>query len=240
MRFLLVLTWLLISAPIVLAQNVDIEFEALEHDFGQIAELGGPVSHRFVYANKSDRPLVINSVEATCGCTSPAWSRKPVAPGQKGFVDVTFDPRERTGNFMKRVIVKSNAQNDVVELLIMGSVVARETPISAEFPYVMFDLRLKTPTVRIGSVKTGRTVIADIDVINPSRADLLIEPDIDSLPAGISIEAIPNVLKPGEIGKIRTTFDSAKWGNAGFVKAEAPFLINTYRYFLHVRGFVEE
>ncbi|MCQ2249488.1 MAG: DUF1573 domain-containing protein [Bacteroidales bacterium] len=234
----LILLWAM--QTMALAQQADIAFETLEHDFGDIAELGGPVSFRFVYVNKGGKPLLIHSVEATCGCTSPAWSMEPVAPGQKGFVDVTFDPRERTGIFMKRVIVKSNARDQKVELMIKGTVVQRSTPLSAEFPYEMFDLRLKTPTIKTGSVKAGNVVITDIEVINPSRANLLIEPLADSLPAGVSVKAIPEVLRPGEKGLIRTEFDSGKWGARGHVKAEVPILINTYKYDLHLRGFVVE
>ncbi len=227
-------------APMLSAQAPNIAFETLEHDFGQIAELGGPVSFRFVYVNKGARPLLIHQVEATCGCTSPAWSMEPVAPGQKGFVDVTFDPRERTGSFSKRVIVKSNAADAEVVLMIKGAVVQRETPLTAEYPYAMYDLRLKTPTIKIGSVRPGASVQADIEVINPSRANLLIEPDTDSLPPGLAIEPIPAVLAPGQKGVIRARFNASGYGAMGFVKAEVPILINTYRYHLHLRGFVAE
>lgn len=231
----------MLAAPLSLAaQGAHITFDVLEHDFGEIAELGGPATFKFIYVNSGVKPLVINTVETSCGCTSPSWSKKPLMPGQKGFVEVDFDPRERFGSFLKRITVKSNATEGDVYLYISGTVSDRLTSVSSEFPYVMFDLRLKTPTVRIGSVKVGRKSVTDIEVINPSRADLLIEPDADSLPPYIKIEALPSVLAPGEKGIIRTIFDSQGFGSLGFVKMEAPILINTYRYHLMIRGFVVE
>ena len=90
------------------AQAQTLSFETEEYDFGDIAELGGAASYRFVYTNTGHKPLIINSVHTSCGCTSPAWSSEPVLPQSQGFVDVTFDPRNRQGGFTKSIIVKSN------------------------------------------------------------------------------------------------------------------------------------
>lgn len=45
-------------------------FDTLEHDFGTIIE-GERVVCYFDYENGGDKDLIITSVEATCGCTTP-------------------------------------------------------------------------------------------------------------------------------------------------------------------------
>lgn len=237
-RLIYILLIILCLPAGVAAQNAEITFETMEYNFGDIPELGGPATFRFVYTNTGKKPLAISSVQTTCGCTSPAWSQEPVLPGKKGFIDVTFDPRDRTGSFSKRIIVGSNAATPEVTLYISGAVVPRPSPISKEYPYTMFDLRLKTPTIKLGKIQQNQTATNDIEVINPSKASLLIEPETDSLPPYIEIEALPSILKPGEKGIIRTRFNAGKYGQDGFVKIDVPILVNTYRYQLHFRGFV--
>ena len=70
-------------------------------DFGTIREEQGRVSHTFTGENRSERPVVILDVVTSCGCTVPQFSRKPVLPGEKTQITVTFDPANRPGTFSK-------------------------------------------------------------------------------------------------------------------------------------------
>lgn len=56
------------------------------HSFGAFDEDLGNVTTYFKVVNTGDKPLNILSVRASCGCTSPSYSRKPVAPGDTGQV----------------------------------------------------------------------------------------------------------------------------------------------------------
>ena len=40
-------------------------------NFGRIEELDGPVSHTFTFTNTSKKPVVIEDVSVSCGCTTP-------------------------------------------------------------------------------------------------------------------------------------------------------------------------
>ena len=101
-----------------------IEFtEPKSHDFGIIAENGGPVSHEFEFTNTGDKPLVIISATASCGCTRPKYPQQPVKPGQKAKIKVTYLPAGRPGEFSKTVKVKTNAPKQKrVNLKITGTV----------------------------------------------------------------------------------------------------------------------
>ncbi len=107
----------------VMAQQADIQFEKTTHDFGEVAEQGGKVSYRFVVTNTGQGPLIISQVNASCGCTTPGWTKEPIAPGEKGFIMAEYDPRNRPGNFQKSLTVISNTTQPTNVLYIKGNVV---------------------------------------------------------------------------------------------------------------------
>jgi hypothetical protein len=90
-------------------------------DFGKI-QLNKPVTHEFRFTNTGDAPLVISSVQASCGCTVAEYSKDPIAPGAQGFVKATYNAA-KVGVFTKSVTVNANAENNVVQLSIKGEVV---------------------------------------------------------------------------------------------------------------------
>jgi hypothetical protein len=138
MKKLLFLVFMLISLH-VMAQQGAITFEKTTHDFGEIGEQGGKVNYKFVFTNTGQGPLIISQVNASCGCTTPAWSKEPIAPGEQGFIMAEYDPRNRPGNFQKSLSVVSNAPQPTNVLYIKGTVVegelARaESPAPAAIP----------------------------------------------------------------------------------------------------------
>jgi len=108
---LLVLTLLLVC-NLSYTQSPKINFLNYEHDFGEIEEDGGSVSHTFEFANEGTSPLVILSVKPSCGCTTPNWSKDPIKPGGKGFIIAQYDPKGRPGVFRKSLAVFSNSESN--------------------------------------------------------------------------------------------------------------------------------
>ena len=85
-----------------------IEFEKTTYDFGTIKEEDGKKTGRFEFTNVGDSTLELKSVRASCGCTATNYTKTPVAPGEKGFIDATYDPRNRPGSFSKTVRITTN------------------------------------------------------------------------------------------------------------------------------------
>ncbi|MGN0214162.1 MAG: DUF1573 domain-containing protein [Muribaculaceae bacterium] len=102
------------------------------HDFGYIKEENGAVSHQFEFENVGDEPLIIVSAYASCGCTRPEFPTKPIKPGKKGKIKVTFSPIGRPGPFRKEVRVKTNGKYKSYILHIEGSVIPKESKDSKE------------------------------------------------------------------------------------------------------------
>jgi Protein of unknown function (DUF1573). len=103
-------------------QKAIISVDNTSHDFGVIKEADGKVSHTFKITNTGDAPLVITRVIASCGCTTPEWTKEPIAPGKTGEVKITYDPKDRPGPFTKSISVYSNGKTGSYILTIRGDV----------------------------------------------------------------------------------------------------------------------
>jgi len=113
----------LVFSLVAMSQKAAINFEVKEHDFGKILEKNGPVTHVFEFTNKGNAPLVVNRVQASCGCTTPVWTKEPIEPGKKGIVTVTYNPAGRPNAFTKAITVYTNGSQEQVVLIIRGEVI---------------------------------------------------------------------------------------------------------------------
>ena len=98
-----------------------IRFETTEYDFGKILQ-GEQVSHTFKFKNVGNAPLIISSIEKTCGCTTPDFSSKPIKPGESGKITITYDSKGHKGFQNKRLIVKANTNPSETILRIKAQV----------------------------------------------------------------------------------------------------------------------
>ena len=49
------------------------------------------VTYAFRFRNVTDAPLVVDNVRVGCGCTATEWQDSPIAPGEEGTINVTYD-----------------------------------------------------------------------------------------------------------------------------------------------------
>ena len=100
-------------------------FPVKSHDFGTIQEEKGPVTCTFEFTNTGNKPLLIIDATASCGCTRPEYPSKPIKPGKKGKIKVTYSPIGRPGAFKKTVKVKTNGKERNTTLRIEGTVIPK-------------------------------------------------------------------------------------------------------------------
>ena len=96
-------------------------FKITTHSFGKIKQ-HVPASTEFSFINNGDKPLIIETATAECGCTTPDYPKTPIQKGKSGVIKVTYNA-ENPGTFTKRVTVKfANIATPVI-LTIEGEVV---------------------------------------------------------------------------------------------------------------------
>lgn len=127
-----------VAAP-VLAPNQKIvtdgavlTFTENKFDFGVIPE-GEVVKHTFKFRNTGNQPLVIAEVRVTCGCTTPDWTKTPVAPGQTGFVTTQFNSTGKPGQNQKVVTVVSNSVTGNTHITFLANVARKQASPAATF-----------------------------------------------------------------------------------------------------------
>ncbi|WP_126970625.1 DUF1573 domain-containing protein [Gynurincola endophyticus] len=94
-------------------------FRNSEVDFGKIPQ-HKPVTHDFWLVNHSKQPILIENVMASCGCTTPEYSKAPVQAGDSTLVRVGFNAAA-AGEFNRGINIQLN--NSQVEQITVSGVV---------------------------------------------------------------------------------------------------------------------
>ena len=106
-------------------KRTTIQYIATEYDFGQVRE-GEKVKHTYEFKNTGDADLLLQNVTASCGCTTPDYSKKPVRPGKKGRIEVVFNTKGRPGQQRKTVRVVTNTEPSTTVLSFTCEVLPAE------------------------------------------------------------------------------------------------------------------
>jgi Protein of unknown function (DUF1573) len=111
MKKLTFLFFFLFSVAAAMAQTSatppePLQFKEVEYDFGSVPQ-GKPVYHFFEIKNTGSKPITLNDVHASCGCTTPEWSKDPIAPGATAKIKVGFNAASE-GAFEKFISIQYN------------------------------------------------------------------------------------------------------------------------------------
>jgi len=211
------------------------------HDFGKVNEEVGNVSCEFVIKNTGDAPLVISRVTASCGCTTPDWTKSPIAPGATGIVKATYGAKGRPGPFSKTISVYTNAQTSTHILTIKGDVIPRSQTPEAAYPIAMGYLRLKKTASVFNMVKKTETRTDIVEVYNSGKTALNVS--FSNLPAYITATCAPASVAPGQTGVITLNYDGKKVPDYGTYTDRVNVLINSKsaaNQYIQVRSTVTE
>lgn len=124
-RIVVAFALILLTATVGSAQKKEAVIAAVDsvvYNFGEVNEADEPIVHIFKIKNEGKAALIITKVTASCGCTTPEWTKEPIAPGKTGEIKVSFDTRNRPGPFTKSISVYSNGKVGTYMLTIKGTV----------------------------------------------------------------------------------------------------------------------
>jgi hypothetical protein len=78
-------------------------------DYGKIKE-GQKLEVSFRFKNTGDKPLIIESARASCGCTVAEPPKEPISPGNEGEIKGSFDSNGKSGAQHKTIYVMANTK----------------------------------------------------------------------------------------------------------------------------------
>ena len=107
------------SATPVVQVTETLQLKESNFDFGKIAQ-GRPVTHVFEVVNTSKESMRLENVQASCGCTTPEWSKDAIAPGAASPIKVGYNAAVE-GAFSKTVTIVYNG-NQTKTIVITGTV----------------------------------------------------------------------------------------------------------------------
>ena len=151
-------------------------------------------------------PLVILDVVTTCGCTVPDFSKKPILPGEKTQITVTYDPANRPGSFTKELWVYSSEKRKIATLTVQGSVIPRQKTVEELYPVdAGGGLRLASTLNAFSYIYPGRQVQAAIGYANTSKRPVRLELRPETTSGALRTD-YPKQIAPGERGEINFAY----------------------------------
>lgn len=95
------------GAPQDSAQLTSVVWLDSAKDFGKIQE-GQKLEVSFRFRNTGNKPLVIERVQPSCGCTVAEQPKEPIPPGEEGQIKASFNSEGRVGTNHKTLYVYAN------------------------------------------------------------------------------------------------------------------------------------
>ena len=99
--------------------NDVLQLKETQFNFGKIPQ-GKPVTHSFIIVNTGDSALLLENVQASCGCTTPEWSKSPILPGAESIIKVGYNAASE-GAFEKSIVIFHN-KGLIKTIVIKGEV----------------------------------------------------------------------------------------------------------------------
>ncbi len=185
------------SQPQLFIENSNISFDTVYQ--GKIVKLSIPLK------NIGTEPLVIQRVEASCGCTTTKKPENPIQPKETVNLNVEFNSLGFMGSVTKYVDINSNdSQKPFRSVTVKGFVVNEVEPVDKVF------------NLFFGNITVGQKATKFFEAKNVSSKPISII-GANSKTADISVDAPKKIIQPGETFGFNVT---AEAGKAGVVQSE--------------------
>jgi hypothetical protein len=100
-------------------------FEKETHDFGEMKE-GETKSYDFWFTNTGESDLILLTVNASCGCTTPYYDKAPIKPGKRGKITAEFDSSGKPGKQSKNINISNNTKEGSQMITIQANVKSKD------------------------------------------------------------------------------------------------------------------
>ncbi len=191
------------------AQKITTQHEVV--DCGQVV-FRKPVTAEFVLKNDGHKPLVINNVLKSCGCTEVDYPKAGIAAGESFVIKAVYDAKQM-GSFTKQVCLYTNAGEEPFILSMRGKVVGSVVDFAGSYDEMLGIIKSDAQEVEFDDVNRGDRPVQRIHIFNPT--DELLEPVVMHLPSYLHAFVSPSKVAPRHSAEISFVLDSKKLRDLG-------------------------
>lgn len=191
------------------AQKITTQHEVV--DCGQVV-FNKPVTAEFMLKNDGHKPLVINNVLKSCGCTEVDYPKTGIAAGESFVIKAVYDAKQM-GTFTKQVCLYTNADEDPFILSMRGKVVGSVVDFAGSYDEMLGVIKSDAQEVEFDDVNRGDRPVQRIHIFNPT--DELLEPVVMHLPPYLHAFVSPSKVAPRHSAEISFVLDSKKLRDLG-------------------------
>lgn len=172
-----------------------------------------PVTAVFEFTAKGSKKLRIESVRPDCRCTVVDYPRGDISGNFQ--IKMTFDAKQ-LGHFDKQAAVVTNASAKPFYIRMHGQVLEHYVDLSANYPVNMGDLRLDRNDLEFDDVNKGDKLVQELHIYNNGTKTY--RPNLMHLPSYLTAKVEPEVLTPGDEGKITVYLNSLNLHDYGLTQ----------------------
>jgi hypothetical protein len=165
--------------------------EGTHFDFGKIYR-GSVMDRKLTLKNAGTDTLVMGSISVSCGCTGAMVTADRIAPGETGFVRITFNSKNFAGPVHKTVTLNSNGDSLGYTIIEFTASVIDEIGMNPQSLIVPGAEVNKTSTVLLTVTNNGMTPLS----LTGYRTQL----------KGLVLKLPPDPIPPGGTGEIHAEF----------------------------------
>lgn len=191
------------------AQKITTQHEVV--DCGQVV-FRKPVTAEFVLKNDGRKPLVINNVLKSCGCTEVDYPKTGIAAGESFVIKAVYDAKQM-GTFTKQVCLYTNAGEEPFILSMRGRVVGSVVDFAGSYDEMLGAIKSDAQEVEFDDVNRGDRPVQRIHIFNPT--DEVMEPVVMHLPDYLHAFVSPSKVAPRHSAEISFVLDSKKLRDLG-------------------------
>jgi hypothetical protein len=129
--------------------------EGMHLELGDVYR-GDAIEKKVTVRNTGPEALVIDRVDAACGCTGTLLSEKTIPPGKTGTLLIKFDSKNFSGKVHKTVTVVSNAANTPQATIMFTANVVEDLTIAPTY-FWFRDAMVGTAANATITIKNGST-----------------------------------------------------------------------------------
>ena len=191
------------------AQKITTQHEVV--DCGQVV-FNKPVTAEFMLKNDGHKPLVINNVLKSCGCTEVDYPKTGIAAGESFVIKAVYDAKQM-GTFTKQVCLYTNADEEPFILSMRGKVVGSVVDFAGPYDEMLGAIKSDAQEVEFDDVNRGDRPVQRIHIFNPT--DEVLEPVVMHLPDYLHAFVSPSKVAPRHSAEISFVLDSKKLRDLG-------------------------